>query len=473
MSDALYPERLVVRVDPGDVDGPAGPVGPVEPVRRDAPADAPAGAPVDLVGTQAGPAGSSAIELPDGTVWEVDHADPSQLVQISTSTAVARARSLVALIGQDRFAMASSLAGRAGAESRVLGPEDPAGSQSRRSGRRRAPGESTAMRVGRLIVLTDLLHDPGLDPLAQLSAGIELLLELHDRPKGEDAAVALVRSGAAVAERRVAHLASEIDDDELFELGSQNRGQLARVRRAARSLAGRVVALQLPLEQLIVRIDEVGSLLDDIDDIDDIDSHAADGFGIRYSDARGGAFVGAPAALRISEAPMAAEEPLAVEDFRQVERIEPALLRVTVARDLPGRRVRVLRADGLVLLAVAPLLADGLLQTAELAVPPDVADDDLLVEVIDGETFVAACRPIELVHDAVRAGRRAARAARLGDPAMTRRRWMECAALWEQAGDGDRSTLARALADEDPSDRQIIPFLCDAVTELAVRSAQS
>ena len=39
--------------------------------------------PIAFMGTLSGPAGSSLIEYPDGTILEVDHLQPAQLVQIS------------------------------------------------------------------------------------------------------------------------------------------------------------------------------------------------------------------------------------------------------------------------------------------------------------------------------------------------------------------------------------------------------
>ena len=102
-------------------------------------------------------------------------------------------------------------------------------------------------------------------------------------------------------------------------------------------------------------------------------------------------------------------------EFQQVERLTPTLVRVTVGRADESRWVRVLHRDGLVLLAQAPLRPDGLLQVADLVVPPDVGDD-LHVQVVDHDDLdVLAGRPAELIRAAVQAGRDAARSTRARD----------------------------------------------------------
>ena len=134
------------------------------------------------------------------------------------------------------------------------------------------------------------------------------------------------------------------------------------------------------------------------------------------------------------------------EDFQQIEMTQPGLLSVTVARGEGDRWVRVLRREGLILLALAPLSRSGLLDRAELVVPPDLVVDDLVVEIVDAHAIDRVAVGADAIRAAVRAGREAARSERLGDTARARQQWRTCADLWTRAGDDSRASLARAYA---------------------------
>ena len=70
-----------------------------------------------------------------------------------------------------------------------------------------------------------------------------------------------------------------------------------------------------------------------------------------------------------------------------------------------------------------------------------------------------------MVRAAVRAGRRAAQASRLGQPDVAAERWEQCAVLWEQVGDADRTRLAREFADPHSSRSGATAPLADELAE--------
>ena len=153
-------------------------------------------------------------------------------------------------------------------------------------------------------------------------------------------------------------------------------------------------------------------------------------------------------------------------DFQHVEILQRGLLRVTIARGDRGRWVRVVRRDGLVTLALAPLLTDGLMQSAELVVP-DVTVDGIFVEIVDADEVTHQLGAADTIRDALRAGRDAARYERLGHSAQARGQWHACAALWTAAGDQSRAALADVYADGSTrrADRQGIAnaMIADAI----------
>lgn len=385
---------------------------------------------------QAGPAGVAAVELPDGLLCEVDHADPASLVM------------LVAPDDLDRSTLERWIGRRAeptgGSSDDATAPRfvPRAGPQEFSTGRDRRRPDDPSIPFGRMVLAVDLLDDDALDPLVRLIAGAELLLELDDDPTVEP----LVPLRAQVR-RAVEHLTTLVDD--VDDLASVAPSSLPRAADLLRSLVGRLEPRSLPLEQLSDRLDRASAARWSVAEISAPAPAMRSARLVRDETA-------APIAALIAEP--AAPPP---EDYLHIQRVEPALLRVEVGRAAEGTWVRVLRHDGMVLLAAAPLHDEDLLRTAELIVPPDTPDDELIVQLVDVSDVDRGPSASELLRLAVRAGRDAARTERLGRRGDARRRWTECAELWRRAGDEHRATLAELRADGGLEHPPIMPLVCD------------
>ncbi len=161
-----------------------------------------------------------------------------------------------------------------------------------------------------------------------------------------------------------------------------------------------------------------------------------------------------PASLGVAEA--------AARDTRDAE----AEVRIPGRPDLTERLwARAFDTDG-VILAAAPLLDDDGDAVARLLVPPSR---------LAGASFDVTDRPadarpspgLRATVDAIAHGRAATRAERLRDPKETYSRWGRSVVAWRDAGDEDRSHLARLYAEDgNRSGRIPKPLLADPVVEL-------
>ncbi|MSX75097.1 MAG: hypothetical protein F2744_05485 [Actinobacteria bacterium] len=134
------------------------------------------------------------------------------------------------------------------------------------------------------------------------------------------------------------------------------------------------------------------------------------------------------------------------EDYRKVEQLPSGLFRVSVSSVFSGQWVRALRKEGFLLLASAPLLPNGLLLSADLLIPPDLDEESIEFEVVEKSVLTGQPRQLDLIREAITAGRNATSAARLGNAGSAAEHWEECGDLWEKAGDSRRATLAFQLA---------------------------
>src|SRR5689334_12158630 len=108
---------------------------------------------LEVLGRTAGPAGASVLELPDGSVWEVDHADPGRLVGLEVDAADAAGTPLLnAAFGGDG---AIEVVDQAEPIDRWRPPTDSEPDDTPPVVSRRAPGRRSARRLdaGRLVVL--------------------------------------------------------------------------------------------------------------------------------------------------------------------------------------------------------------------------------------------------------------------------------------------------------------------------------
>lgn len=390
---------------------------------------------LEVAGEAAGPAGVSVVQLDDGSFWEVDHAEPAVLVAIEVDASdPAGAALAIAAFGADA---AMQLAEEAVPldDASADNPLDDDVSVGRViSGRRPTVG---ALAAGRLVLLADLASDAALHPLARIAAVAELIPSALPTAGG-DLLAPMFPSLIQQAE----DLSGQVDDDEIVELEpGVAQGLSAAIRRAIAILGGRLVPNMTRLAGFLESVEPLVA-----------EQLAAPSAAPDFEAAGAFAAEAQPAALR-------------EETFMEVEAVPPWGLRIRVARSGEQRWVRVLRRDGLVLVAQAPLMRDGLLDLAEVVIPPDTADDEIEIQVLGRQELAApAPRRIDLITAAVAAGRDAARADRLGRPDDG---WLRCASLWALADDPLRADKALELS---RSGRPVGLFgpslLADRVTEL-------
>ncbi|MFM7065156.1 MAG: hypothetical protein ACKO04_16975 [Actinomycetes bacterium] len=387
-----------------------------------------------------GPAGTSAVELPDGTVWEVDHADPGVLVSLRFDGELEMSRLARDLLGDKRFDLvcaeldAQRAAKRPGATLRAVVPGRRAALNNALA-QRRSVSRGPARLLGGSVVSADLMGDPTLPAVVRAAAGLELLSQLRD-----GASEQLLGHLRPDTVGRVAELARAVAPDDVAALGPRLDKPVHRLHAMAGWARGEFSELDLPLRQFM-------------DLLDGYDGFRGDAAALRASrpwaplmlerQSPGSTF-GAPDgswAGEVHGAPV-----LPPDEFQRIERDGPGQVVVHVGRHHEGRWVRVLRVSGLTPLAVAPLEPDGVLLRARVVVPPDLDLEDLMVEVLDETELTAGPRPLALVRGAVETGRNAARLERLGQPDLAAGAWMECARLWALAEDPGRASLAERRA---------------------------
>lgn len=374
---------------------------------------------LEVLGDQFGPAGVAAVELTDGSIWQVDHLDPGRLVGLDVdATDPASSPLLLAAFGGDG-------AMRIADQARQSNQLDDAAFQRREHRNISSPrrlAEPAANAAGRLVLLADLAQDPSLDPLARILAVVELATNTRRTPGG-DLFEPLLPALVDLAEE----LAAEADPDELalVDRRGKRRGKLLSLM--IHEFADRFADRAPEVVELLTRWRNARFV-----------SNFAPSDDMMPADHRTGSRVHALAV------PAPPPEP---EGFLGTERVTPSLLEVTATRSDGDRWVRVLRRDGLVLLAQAPLQRNGLMDRAELLIPPDTLDHEIDVQIVDTDQLANLHRrPAEVIRDAVRAGRAAASAERRGDVGLAMQRWNKCADLWAESGDVDRYQLAARRA---------------------------
>ncbi|MBM3663743.1 MAG: hypothetical protein FJW94_12870 [Actinobacteria bacterium] len=400
---------------------------------------------LEVTGGPFGPAGVSSVDLPDGSTWSVDHLDPARLIALDVESAdPAGSPLLVAAFGGDG---AMLLVDRAGSIDRPEVAERPEPEDQWGAARSR-PGPfgswPDAADAGRLVVLGDLAQDTALDPLVRIIAVVEFVARVPRTPAGDlfepllVPMVDLAESLVPVADptplayidgwgKRLAVMGDSFAE----RFGDRAPGVVELLERRDRDEWFAASVAPSPMAPALVG----ESLWDDA--------------------------APEPAAALAYVAP---ETRLAYEapETRIVERIGPSLLVVSTTRSSDDRWVRVLRRDSLVLLAQAPLRLDGLLDRAELLIPPDLHEDDIDVQIVDADQLTnLQRRPADIIRAAVRAGRAAASAERRRDVRLAMQRWVECAELWAEVGDTERADLAADRTSTAGGRFRREAFLCD------------
>lgn len=381
-----------------------------------------------VLGPPAGPAGASTVELPDGSTWQVDHVDPSSFVQLE-----------VDVLDPASSALLTGAFGGDGALFMVeravhMDEMDPLLVESSRPEAARVPPrvhplrQSTAGDAGRTVLLVDLASDRRIHPLARIAAYLEGANELALR----GAPPILEPLGPSLLEGAVG-LAAQFDDEEFELLDDETAMTLGDLCSTAQKIHVRPDVIRPGLDGLLQRVLGLTAR--------------------RRTHGVAAALIAEDRAEWEPEEELLSAAPppisaLRLPEARELvaERVGDSLFEVTVTRSEDHRWARVLHRESLVLLGQAPLRRRGLVDFAEVVVPADLADEDLDVQVLEsGELSRLVDRPLDAIRAAISAGRKAARAGRLGDTGVARVRWERCALLWEDAGDRDRAVLARDL----------------------------
>lgn len=407
VADAFYPDDLVLRIsDIGAVRARS------------------------LVGNDVGPAGVCSLVLADGSVVDVDYAEPERLVHIEPTgdaplldLLIGRARARVvrasAPLGDDR---GIRIPGRTGRDRGVVTS--------------RPRGGDGARAIGLAATLVALHRDDDELPFVRAVAGFEFVRRFSgagidrviDRTdlaavldRSLDLAIADVPSVTEYVARRPK------ETEEIIRVVEES------VTRGGRADDPRVASLTDILRRRVWGQRPKRSEWDGFDDV------IGDGLDGRV--AMRAAMLSAP--LRTFSV-----------DGRDVHSLIPTLtittpgrLRIEWSIRPAGEWVRVLRSGTQVLLALAPVVRDDDGVWAETVVPPDLGVDDLEIDTVTGSDGdgLEVDTPTERVRAAIDLGRMAVTAT------IARRRdaselWRRCADAWGALGDDRRARRAEAYA---------------------------
>lgn len=367
-----------------------------------------------------GPAGIAVADLAGGVEVAVDFASPSVVTSVSLTEVSARSEGVVdSLFGagttEEMVRATERMPGRA-----VLLP----GASRDRDRNRvmsdpRGRGGLPAVRaVGGFALLSELLADPSAAPLERLVALLESIEFLRGVPAVADPFLLRRLTEGAAAE---ASSAPTPDGYVAFE-GS-------RLARNAADVASRDAADEL----------------------------------IRYAErceSGGGrvpaaAMAAAPSARR----ELALERPRPrpreearryVKDDIRVSHPHPHVVRLDAGVGSligDGWWARVFRRDDGLVLGMAPV--HGRKPAAEMIVPPQLGDAALVADFTTEPLEPPRSAATAVIQEAIATGRAAAIAERRGDPDAARL-WVQCADLWQRAGDDRRATLAMQYSSAFP-----------------------
>ena len=394
----------------------------------------------EFVGTAPGPAGIAVVDLPDGSSWAVDFADPASLVSLLVpGAAIADSSLVIAMFGADG---AMFLADPEFVSDRHDDGPDWFDRRHRKPGRRirgfggsqqRWRGEPSAT-AGLMVLLADQASDVDGDPLVRLAAIGELLRVLPNVPGS-----ALVDPLVPAYRDEVERLASDAIGDLSIELlsdasAAELRELLLPLAEPAPDGVSEARALATLLDQLDGRASWPGPvaamMLPSAPDVRHWEPPDGD-----WPDGEPGA------AVRDEDEP----EPVLTQ-LLEVKRLGATLIEVRMALTVYANWASVVRKSDLVTVALIPLEQRKHLRVGQGVIPPDLALDD--VEVTFGSFAEGADAddvpdPDEAIRRAIRLGRAASRAARSGDVDRARKLWNDCEAAWIALGDDARADLAR------------------------------
>ena len=387
----------------------------------------------ECIASTPGPAGVAELDLGNGAVITVDYVFPGQLVSVDLARSTRRSV-VTALFGATRGNELLGLEARNDGRPQRIGNPDANPLQS--LPRRRTGGSYgyEAGQVGGLALLNTMSRN---ERSSDLARGVAALEFGHTIVGGDVEFVPGLRRLLAPAIRRAGELllASPADLADLVGRDPLTARRIAeQCRRVAPDNRSFATIARLIEDQMRRNTD------DDEFGWRDFGTDAVHR-SIRLS---------APPRRQIyalqTVADFATEEPtlLPVPDY-SVELHGGGRLVVEFHRKAAGAWIRVLHAETLVLLALAPVLDDNGDQTAEAIVPTDLAREQLLVEVTD-RPLPEATSALARTRQAIRLARDAVEMTASGASSAARDLWHASEAIWRELGDESRANLAREFA---------------------------
>ena len=416
---------------------------------------------VELIGAEPGPAGIALVELPDGSAWAVDFADPESLVSLAVPDgSIADSPLVVALFGGDgaMFLADPDAAAeprddrRDGLAAQVSRPQR----WARVRGRSRPPrgGEPSSI-AGLMVLLADEATDDEAEPIVRLAAIAELVRVLPNVPGS-----ALIEPLVEAYRDEIDRLAADaIEGSAIESLSGASAGELSDLLVPLADPAPGHTVVSPALRELLDRLGDRATRGDDL-----VVAMASPLLPAAPSPASEG-----PPGDRREVAYADEPEPVLTQ-LLEVERVGEMLIEVRMALTVWANWASVVRRSDLVTVALVPLEEREHLRVGRGVIPPDLDLDDVEVTfgaLSDRVDARAGLDADELLRNAIRLGRSASRAARNGDPYRSHLLWRDCEAAWLALGDQTRAGLAnqyqhRALGRQG---RIGPPLLAERITE--------
>jgi hypothetical protein len=423
---------------------------------------------VDLDFDVPGPAGTAAVDFPDGTSWTVDEADPSRLVSIHLPDRTDRAWRLVRrLLGPEADQLQARAEFGDDDQPRRRSFDQPSLGALRTPVRwSRNPMELSAV-AGAMVVAADVSASRSEPPLVRIAAAVTLAGQPRFVP-GLDVFDPLRESALDVAEQLAPLMRAEQLDllrDDVREELSRAIGIVAGHRPNLRHLAERLLAGPGVDQDFGSERNLAPAMAGPPADLLSAPIDDSDRFGPQASAAIGSEWP------RVQTTDLLVEQADGTQEAHTVavEWVEDLLLRVAVPDTVEVEWIAALRASDLLRMAFAPVTssadlrlnsgqAGGTARSADLVVPSGYSISDLrFVASSTGSPagWGSATRPSasERFREAVESGRTAARMTRAalsersGEwPPELESAWSECARAWRDAGDPSRSKLASMYA---------------------------
>ena len=387
----------------------------------------------ECIASTPGPAGVAELDLGNGAVVTVDYVFPSQLVAVDLARSTRRSV-ITALLGADHCEKLLALKARSDGRPQRIGGPDATPMQSLPGRRFRSSYSYEAEQVGALALLNTMSREERSPDLARGVAALEFGVSIVG---GDLDFVPGLRRLLVPAVRRAGDLLLG-STPELLELVERDPLIARRIAEHCRRAAPNNRSLTT-----VARLIE-DSLRRSADD-DDTRWRSFGTDTARRSVIRSSPVVHHVDAVELAT-PLMLQSPRPDRTLRPVPDYSVELhgggrLVVDFHRKAAGTWVRVVHAETLVLLALAPVLDDHGDQTAEAIVPTGLAREQLLIEVTN-TPLPDPTSALDRTRRAIRLAREAVEAMASGATSNARNLWEASAALWFELGDETRGNLA-------------------------------